>query len=168
MVWWNGEAFPVLTRFLYRSHVEVARHGYTAKQLNQTARKACHHHWHHELCSDMSSRPLLSVHFITELWYHDLVTSLFTVGKKKFRKIYKSYTSKFETLLQRTKNESDAKTRSWQLHLLLKYYFDTDHFQTPTLTQGKSISRITKNRSSVAPTALKKMWCRFLSKAERL
>lgn len=112
----------MLTRFLYRNIVEVERYGYTAKQLSQTARKGCHHIIDiMKLCGDVSSRALLSICFITEIQYHDLVTSLFTVGKKKFRKIYKSYTSKFETLLQRRKDKSDAENRSRQLHLLLQY-----------------------------------------------
>lgn len=83
----------MLIRFLYRNKTEVATCGYTASELSQTARKGCHHITDILKRCDMSSCALLSIRFITELQYHDLVTSLFTV--EKLRKIYKSYTSKF-------------------------------------------------------------------------
>lgn len=67
----------MLTRFLCRNDVEVVTRGYTGKQQSQTARKGCHHIIDIlKLCSDVSSRALLSICFITELQSHD---SLFTV-----------------------------------------------------------------------------------------
>lgn len=166
MVWWNREAFPMLTRFLYRNN--TARHRYTAKQPSQPARKGCQHCTDTmKLCSDVSS-PLLTTAVHT-LYHRTSVSQLSNQPlhseKQKFRKIYKSYTSKFETLLQRRNDMSDAKNRSWQLRLLL--HTDPDHFQTPNFAPGKSASRIMKNGSLMAPTALQKRWCRSSNKAKR-
>lgn len=55
--------------------------------MSHTARKGCHHIIDiMKLCSDVTSCVLLSICFIKELQYHGVVTSFFTVGKKKFTK----------------------------------------------------------------------------------
>lgn len=120
-----------------------------------------------KLCSDVSSRALLSIHFITELQYHDLVTSPFTVGKKKIQEnLQKLHFKIWNTF---TKEEGQIWCRKQKLTassiatVLLWYWPLLDS----NVAQGKSISRIKKNRSLMAPTALKKMWCRSSSKAKR-
>jgi len=70
----------MLTGFLYGNKVEVVRGGCTAKQLSQAGTEGCCH-----ITDVMELCTLLSIRFITELQYHDLATSLFTVGKKNIQ-----------------------------------------------------------------------------------
>lgn len=86
----TGRLFQCRPRFC-RSN--IARHRYTPNQPSQAARTGCQHSTDTiKLCSDMSSllSPLLSTHFITELQYHNSVTSLFTVKNKNSGKCTKA------------------------------------------------------------------------------